>query len=111
MSRKKNEKEVSIKLPRILRIEEPEIVKDTIESERLRVFAVTKRIGECISGLMMAVSLIMLFVSLQYFFYPLFSVSGFPLIKGLLTPELIIAAAGITGLINIICGFVMMAKE
>lgn len=111
MSRNRDEKEVSVKPPYIIRFEEPDVIKDTFEAERLRVFAVTKRIGESITGLMIATSVLILFASLQYLFDPFLSITGIPSVKNLLTPELLLVIAGIVGVINILCGLVMLARE
>jgi hypothetical protein len=111
LSRERKEKEVSVKPPYLIRIEEPEIVKDTVEDERIRFFAVTRKIGESISGLVIAISGLILFISLQYLFDPLLNIYGVPSVKSILTGEFLMVIAGIVGAINILCGFVMMAKE
>lgn len=111
MSRNRDEKEVSVKPPYIIRFEEPDVIKNTFEAERLRLFAITKRIGESITGLMIATSVLIFLASLQYLLDPLFSITGIPSVKSLLTPELLIVIAGVVGVINILCGLVMLAKE
>jgi len=111
LSREKKEEEVSVEPPYLIRIEEPEIVKDTVEAERIHFFAFTKKMGESISGLMFAISGLMLFISLSYLFEPLFNMYGIPSVKGMLMGESLMVIAGIAGAVNILCGFVMMAKE
>lgn len=111
MSSRRDKKEVSVEPPQFTHIEEPKIIKDTVEAERLRFFAVTKRVGESISGLMVTVGTLSLLVSLQYLLNPLLSFPGLPSVRDLLTPELVTILMGIVGVINIICGFVMLAKE
>jgi hypothetical protein len=109
--RKDEEEEVSVEPPYLIRVEEPEIVKDTVQAERIRFFAFTKKMGESISGLMFAISGLMLFISLSYLFDPFLNMYGVPSVKGMLTGESLMVIAGIAGAINILCGFVMMAKE
>ncbi|MFQ6094553.1 MAG: hypothetical protein ACE5NN_00270 [Candidatus Bathyarchaeia archaeon] len=111
MSRKGDEKEVSVKPPGIIRFEEPDVIRDTIEAERVRVFTVTKKVGECISGLMIATSVLILFASFLYLFDPPLGLWGLPSVKSLLTPNWLIVITGIVAVINILCGLVMLAKD
>lgn len=111
MSSKKGDKEISVKAPYLPSTKEPEIIKDTVEAERIRFLTIAKRVGESMSGLMLTVSALTLFLSLQFLLDPLLSIPGLPSVKSLLTAELILITAGIVGVINIICGFVMLAKE
>ncbi len=107
----REEREVSVEPPIIPYGEEPDIIRDTIEEERRRVFSLARRIGISISGLMIFFGVLLLFISLQYLLYPSLNIHGLPDVRSLLTPELMIAAAGIIGLINLICGFVLLAQE
>jgi len=107
----REEKEISVKLPYAPYIEEPEIIKNTIEEERVHVFGLAKRIGESISGLMIMIGALLSIASIQFLFPNILKIPGLPDVRSLLTPELILIIAGIIGLINIICGFVLLAKK
>jgi hypothetical protein len=107
--RKKNE--VKIEPSFIPYLKEPEILEDTIEAERRHVFTVARKAGKSLSGLMIAIGAMLSVLSLQYFADPLFDIPGFPTLGNLLTSEFIMFLAAFLGIINIICGFVLLAKE
>jgi uncharacterized membrane protein len=107
----KKKKEVKIEPIFVPYLKEPEIVKDTIKAERQHVFAVTRRFGRRLSGLMIATGAMLSFLCLQYLFTPLLDIAGLPTLEDLLTSEFIVFLAGFLGIINIICGFVLLAKE
>ncbi len=111
MSKKKEEREVTVKLPQVPVAKKPEIVTDTVEEERIKVFKAAERIGESISGLMITAGILTLFFSLQYLLYPSLTVPGIPAVKAILTPKIIVIIMGILGVINMLCGFVMLAKK
>jgi hypothetical protein len=51
------------------------------------------------------------FLSLQYLVSPLLDVQGLPSLGDLLTSEFIILTAGFLGVVNIVCGLILLAKE
>lgn len=108
---KKKEREVTVTMPSTTPLEESEIIKDTIEEERRNVFRITRKIGRSMSGLMITVGFLLTFLTLQYIFEPLLDIPGFPNVKSIITVEAAVIASGILGLINIICGFILLAKE
>jgi hypothetical protein len=111
MPRKNERKEVKIEPTFIPYIKEPEILKNTIELERKKVFTLAKEAGRILSGLMFTMGAVFCFLSLQYIVTPLFDIPGFPTLGVLLTSEFVIFLAGFLGVINIICGFILLAKE
>jgi len=50
-------------------------------------------------------------LSIQYLASPLLDVEGLPTLATLLTSEFVILLVGFFGVINIICSFVLLAKE
>jgi len=110
MPRSRKRREPTVKIPYTPSMEERDLIEDTIETERAHVFSVAKKIGDSISGLMIMIGALSSLAATQYLFH-LFKIPGLPEIKNLLTPELIIIAAGILGVINIVCGFVLLAKK
>jgi len=85
----------------------PERTLSTIEEERVRVFHLAEKVGVALSGLVLFVGSLLVYVSLQY----LFSVPGFFDVKVLLAPKLVAAALGLVGLVNLVCGLVLLAKK
>ena len=111
MSNKKKKEEVTVESSFIPYMQEPKILKDTIEAERQRFFTITKRIGQSLSGLMITMGAILFFLSLQYLVSPILDISGLPTLGDLLTTEFTIFLIGFLGIINIVCGFVLLAKK
>ena len=107
---RKEKKEPAVRLPYIPSMKERSLIEETIEDERARVFSFAKRIGDSISGLMIMIGTLSVLAAAQYLFH-LFEFPGLPEVKDLLTPELVVIAAGILGIINMICGFVLLAKK
>jgi len=107
---KKND-EVKVEPSFIPYLKEPEIVEDTIEAERQRVFALTKRAGKSLSGLMITVGVLISFWSLQYLLSPRLNVVGIPTLEVLFSPEFIAIILGFLGVVNLICGFILIANE
>ncbi|OYT50200.1 hypothetical protein B6U79_00105 [Candidatus Bathyarchaeota archaeon ex4484_231] len=111
MPRKRKEDEVKIEPSFILYIKEPEIIEDTIEAERKHVFVLTRKAGKSLSGLMITVGSMLTFWSIQYLVNPLLRLPGIPALSDLITSEFIMFLAGFLGVINLICGFVLLAQK
>ena len=110
MPRKKKE-EVKIEPDFVPYLREPEILKDTIEAERRQVIAITRKAGKGLSGLLITIGSLLSLLSLQYLVSPLLDVKGLPSLGDLLTSEFIILSSGFLGIINIVCGLILLAKE
>lgn len=108
---RKKKNEVKIEPDFVPYLKEPEILKDTIEVERRRVFALTRKAGKGLSGLLIAVGSMLTFLALQYLVSPLLNVQGLPTLTDLLTSEFIILTAGFLGVVNIVCGLILLAEE
>jgi len=111
MSRRKKKSEVKIEPSFIPYLKEPEILEDTIEVERKHVFDVARKAGKSLSGLMIAIGAMLSVLSIQYLANPYFNLPGFPTLGNLLTSEFVMFLAAFLGIINIVCGFVLLAKE
>jgi hypothetical protein len=107
----KEKKEVKIEPIFVPYLKEPEIIKDTINVERQHVFEVTRRVGKRLSGLMIAIGAMLSILCLQYLFSPLLNIGSPPTLETLFTSGFLVFIAGFLGVINIICGFVLLAKE
>jgi hypothetical protein len=108
---RRKKSEVKIESSFIPYLKEPEILEDTIEAERKNVFAVAQKAGKSLSGLMIAIGVMLSVLTIQYLANPFFNLPGFPTLGNLLTSEFIMFLAAFLGIINIICGFVLLAKE
>ncbi len=104
------EEESVVRLPYTISMEEPEIIRETIKDEREHVFSLAKKIGNAISGLMIMVGVLSLIASTQYLFR-FFEFPGIPDVRNFLTPEFLVVASGILGIVNIVCGFVLIARK
>jgi len=104
------DEESIVRLPYTPSMEEPELVRDTIEKEREHVYSLAERVGNAISGLMITVGLLSIVSSSQYLFGA-FEFTGIPSVKNFLTPEFLVVVSGILGLINVVCGFVLLARK
>jgi len=101
----KKKKEIVVSPPYNPRRRE-ELLEDTTTAERVRVFEISLRIGKYLSGLLIAVGVLLAFVSI--------SALTFLDVKLLFTPEwriLSIIVLGFVGAVNVFCGLVMLAKE
>jgi len=108
---RRKKKEVKIESTFIPYLKEPEILENTIEAERQRVFALTRRAGKSLSGLLITIGLLLSFLSLQYLVSPNLNIHGLPTLGTLFTSEFIIFLSGFLGVINIFCGLILLAKE
>jgi len=112
----KKRKEVLVKPPYLRVMEEP-LIQDTTELERLRVFQISKRIGKYLSGLVIAMGILLLLLSTQFLFSEVetpFSALALLNVRLLFTPEwrsLLPVVVGILGVINTLCGLVLLTKE
>ena len=94
-----------------------ELLEDTTTAERVRVFEISARIGKYMSGLLIAVGVMLAFVSTQFLFSELqtpLSALSFLDVKLLLTPEwrtVSLIFLGLIGAVNVLCGLVMLAEE
>lgn len=108
---RKKKTEVKVEPDFVPYLKEPEILKDTIEVERRRVFTITRRAGKGLSGLLITIGSMLTFLSLQYIVSPILDIQGLPTLGDLLTSEFIIFTAGFLGVVNIICGLILLAKD
>ena len=99
---KKKKREIKVDTSH-LRTEEEKLVEDTTRVEKLDVFEVSGRVGKYLSVLMIAVGAFLSFFSLH--------VLGSPEQPPLLTSNLVIALIGFLGVINTLCGLILLAKE
>jgi hypothetical protein len=104
-------KEVIVEPSFVPHLEKPVIVEDTIKLERQSLIKFSKKIGSRMSGLMICVGIFITFLSLLYILKLYYNFEGFPDLKNLLSPELMIILLGFLGVLNLICGFVLIAKE
>jgi len=88
----------------ILDPEEDSLIKDTTVKEKFHVFEVSERISRYLSGLLFATGAISILLSAQYFL-------GARLLLSLEFKTLFILALGFIGIINLITGLLLLAKE
>ncbi len=125
MPRKKNRKrEISVRSFRLKCKEEP-LLKDTTDVERVAVFEVSSRIGRLLSSLIIGVGVLLFVFSLnalvtttelsipwlKSFFS---SLLGFINLEMFFTPQtekITIGFLGFFGVLNTLCGLLLLAKE
>jgi len=112
----KKRKEVLVKPPYLRVLEDP-LIQDTTEVERLHVFQISKRIGKYLSGLVIAMGILLLLLSTQFLLSEVetpFSALALLDVRLLFTHELrslLPVAVGILGVINTLCGLLLLTKE
>ena len=104
-------KEIAVKLPQIPDFQTPEIIKNTIQEERKKVFLLSKKTGQSLSGLMIALGILISILSFNYLFPHLSFMIDLPHFWSLLTPEFLMISIGILGLLNVVCGFVLLTHK
>jgi len=112
----KKRKEVLVKPP-YLRVREDPLIQDTTEVERLHIFQISKRMGKYLSGLIIGMGIFLLLLSTQFLFSEAetpFSALALLNVRLLFTPEwmsLLPVVVGILGVVNTLCGLVLLTKE
>jgi len=88
----------------ILDSHEDSLLKDTTVSEKFRVFNISKRISRYLNSLLFVTGAISILLSAEYFL-------GAKLLLSLELKTLVIIALGFIGIINLISGLLLLAKE
>jgi len=101
MRRKKRQKKVDYA---IFDPKEDSLIKDTTVKEKFHVFEVSERISRYLSGLLFATGAVSILLSAQYFL-------GARLLLYFEFKTLFILALGFIGIINLIAGLLLLAKE
>jgi len=81
-----------------------DLIKNTIEKEKTSVFQVCARISRRLGVLLLVTGVVSIILSGPYVLFA----------KWLFTPELkilFLSAIGVIGAVNILCGFLLLAKE
>lgn len=104
MSKKKGKKKRTIRIETSpIRRAEEDLVKDTTGVEQLEVFKISGKVGRYLSFLMIAVGASLSILSL----YVLVAMERPPW----LTSNIVIALIGFLGVINTLCGLILLTKE
>jgi len=88
----------------ILDSSEDSLLKDTTVKEKFHVFEVSKRISRYLSSLLLVTGAISMFLSAEYFL-------GARLMLSFELKTLFILALGFVGVVNLISGLILLAKE
>lgn len=80
------------------------LINDTTAKEKFRVFQLSKRISKYLFGLLFATGAISIFLSAEYLL-------GTRLLLALEFKTLFLFALGLIGVVNLICGLLLLAKE
>jgi len=80
------------------------LIKDTTVKEKFHVFEISKRISKYLSSLLFATGAISMFLSAQYFL-------GAKLLLATELKTLFILALGFIGVVNLVSGLLLLAKE
>jgi len=88
----------------ILEPEEDGLVNDTTMKEKMHVFHVSRRISRYLSSLLFATGAISILMSAEYLL-------GANLLLALELKALFLTVLGFIGLVNLICGLLLLAKE
>jgi len=83
---------------------EDSLIKDTTVKEKFHVFKISRRIGRYLSSLLFATGAISILLSAQYFL-------GARLLLSLELKTLFILALAFIGIVNLISGLLLLAKE
>ncbi len=102
MPKKRREEEFSV-TPTILKRREKPLIEDTTGVEQLAVFRASKRVGRVLSGVIIAAGALLLLFSVYA------AVSGAWFTVEMRSP--VIFLMGFIGVINTLCGLVLLAKE
>ena len=101
MTKKRKRKENVVSVPSFRRRKEA-LLEDTTGVEALDVFKASQKVGRLLSSLIIAVGALLSLFSL----YGILTSTPF-----LFSDPLSIGALGFLGIINIICGLILLAKE
>jgi len=101
MPKKKKRREIVVAAPSFRRRKEA-LLEDTAGVEKLDVFKASEKVGRPLSSLIIAVGVLLSLFSL----YGILTSTPF-----LFSDLLSIGALGFLGVINIICGLILLAKE
>jgi len=101
MPKKRKRKEIVVASPSFRRRKE-ELLEDTTGVEALDVFKISEKVGRLLSILIILVGVLFSLFSL----YGILTSTPF-----LFSDPLFIGALGFLGIINIICGLILLAKE
>jgi len=88
----------------ILDSPEDSLLKDTTVTEKFHVFEISKRISKYLSGLLLATGAISILLSAQY-------LVGARLLLASELKTLFILALGFIGVVNLVSGLLLLAKE
>jgi len=88
----------------ILDSPEDSLLKDTTVKEKFHVFEISKRISRYLSSLLFATGAISMLLSAQYFL-------GARMLLSFELKTLFVLALGFIGMVNLICGLLLLAKE
>jgi hypothetical protein len=80
------------------------LVKDTTMKEKMRVFHVSRKISMYLGGLLFATGAISILMSAEYLL-------GADLLLALELKAFFLTVLGFIGLVNLICGLLLLAKE
>jgi len=83
---------------------EDSLLKDTTVKEKFHVFEISKRVSKYLSSLLFATGAISILLSAQYFV-------GARLLLSFELKTLFILALGFIGIVNLVCGLLLLAKE
>lgn len=104
MPKKRRKKKNLVDTSSVSRKRKEELLKDTTRIESYHVFKISTRVGRLLSGLMAGVGVLLFIFSLYILFVDTqFSFQGFEaLFSGIL---------GFLGVVNVLCGLILLAKE
>jgi len=104
MPKKRRKKEILVDASSVSRKRKEDLLKDTTRIESYHVSKISTRVGRLLSGLMAGVGVLFCVFSLYVLFIDTqFSFQGFEtLFSGIL---------GFLGVVNILCGLILLAKE
>jgi hypothetical protein len=105
MPKKRRKKEILIDTSSVSpRKREEELLKDTTGIESYHVSKISTRVGRLLSGLMAVVGVLLFIFSLYILFVDAqFSFQGFEVLFSVIL--------GFLGVVNILCGLILLAKE
>lgn len=101
MPKKRKRKEIVVAAPSRKR-QDKTLLKDTTGAEARDVFSASRKIGNCLSGLMIVVGALLFLFSL----YGILTSAQFSF-----SNPLFIGALGFLGAVNIFCGLILLAKD
>jgi hypothetical protein len=85
--------------------EQPQLLKDTIDEERLQVCRIVRRLGSKLSGLMFTCGLLVVAFGVYFLLVPMDSVLSSTM------SVIFTGALGFIGVLNILCGLLLLLGE